>query len=1149
MNYYTKILPKYFSNAKEYKRLLETGLNLCNDGCSLTIQNLYGSSKALLVYKLFSDFSKVNKSLVVVTATTQDGENFYQDIKSFSDNNRIFYFPPWEILPYENISPFYDIVHHRIEVLHNLLSSKPVLIVTPIVNLMKVIIPKEVFKKEYLNLKVKDIIDYSNIASILLELGYSKEYKVEQPGSFSLKGSILDIFPSSYEDPIRVELFDDEIESIRAFDAITQLTKKKLDFIEILPQRELILTDKNIDNALSTIKTRFKNYKNLNDVISKIENKDYFQGIEHLIPFFYEPNTLLDYIDEKSIFVFNEDIEIRKKSVSLLKECKTLYNQSHKVNTVRVEPYELFSKYEQVESRVINRVNITQLTRLDKGNNVFNMPISSVDSYIGDINIFRDKLSEKINNEYKVFLFSSYEGQAHRLKSVLADFNPITDSKVNGSGLYLDVAELTEGFSIPEEKVLVIMDREIFGRKRSIYKKLRKISSNPIEGFYELAIGDLIVHINHGIGKYCGIERIKAANRERDCIVLEYADNEKLYIPIEQLNMIQKYIGMQGKKAPLDKLGSKSWEKTKSRVKNSVKEVAKELVDIYSARSKLVGYAFAKDTNWQHDFETGFQYEETPDQLSAIKDIKRDMESKSPTDRLICGDVGYGKTEIAIRATFKAVMDGKQVAVLAPTTILCEQHFSTFTERFDFYPIETEMLSRVKSYNEQKKIVKMIADAEIDVIIGTHRLLSKDINFKNLGLVVIDEEQRFGVRHKERLKSLRTMVDVISLSATPIPRTLYMSLIKIRDMSVINTPPENRLPIDTYTTEFNEDIIKDAIYRELDRNGQVYFIHNRVKTIKGFAQFVKQLVIEAKICVAHGQMDEGELEKVFTDFIHNKYDVMICTTIIESGIDIPNANTILIDRADSLGLSQLYQLRGRVGRSNRKAYCYLFYPTDIALTEVAQKRLAVISEYTDLGSGFKIAMKDMEFRGAGNILGTAQSGNIISVGFELYSKLLDEAILELSDSEKQYESDVFVDLKYSGYIPSSYIPDEKQKIEIYKKMAGAISNEQIMSLKTELIDRFGTSPKIIDNLLTLSYVKVIGKTLKISSIIEQNNEVIVKFNKHSLIKPERLILLMSHYDGLISISPNNTNLLNLKIGDYDLNKKVNFLKKILTELS
>ncbi len=1164
-------LSDYLSNNKEYKRLLKT-IGQADEAINYKVQNLYGSAKGLLAYKLYDDLRKEGQSVVVVTSTTHEAEGIYQDIKSFSRSDRVFYFPPWEILPYESISPFYDIVHHRIEVLHHLLSDEPLLMVTPIVNLMKVIIPKDVFRDEYLNFAVGKEIDYHKVIQMLIELGYSKEYKVDQPGTFSVKGGILDVFPSSSENPIRIELFDNEIESIRTFDSMTQLSKEKLDAVEILPQRELILNDESILTALDQMEERFKGLKTIDETIEKITNGIYFQGIEHLLPFFYKRNTLLDYIEDHSLFIFNEEDEVRKKSESLFKECQLLFSQSHKAHIVKANPDELFDTYEIIQSRIQKKIVMSHFSQFQKGETVFNMTISSTDSYIGDLNLFKEQINGKLEEGCKVFIFAAYEGQAHRLQAVAKELKPILDFEYIGitkesggnhekplptndisieklkSGVYIGVSELSAGFSLPEEGIIVVLDREIFGRKRNYYKKLRKVSSSPIESYYDLKKDDLVVHINHGIGRYIGIERIQVAGKEKDFILLFYADEEKLYVPIEQLNLVQKYIGSEGRKAPLDRLGGKSWEKTKAKAKRSVEEVAHELIEIYSARRKLPGYAFPMDTEWQHEFEAGFQYEETPDQLKAIRDIKEDMESPRPTDRLICGDVGYGKTEVSIRAAFKAVMDGKQVAILVPTTILCEQHFRTFTDRFALYPVKIEMLSRIRSSREQKKILEQLKGGEIDIIIGTHRLVSKDVKFKNLALAIIDEEQRFGVKHKEAIKSFRNLVDVISMTATPIPRTLHMSLVKIRDMSVIDTPPENRRPIETYTMEFNDDIIKDAIYRELDRDGQVYFLHNRVQTIKGFARYLNTLVPEARVCVAHGQMEEHDLENIIVEFIGHKYDIIVCTTIIESGIDISNVNTMLIDRADSLGLSQLYQLRGRVGRGDRKAYCYLFYAQDKPLTEIAQKRLAVINEYTDLGSGFKIAMKDMEFRGAGNVLGVEQSGSIVSVGFELYCKLLDDAVVELSTGEKAYDQEIYVDLKYDGYIPDDYVPDEKQKIEVYKKIAGAISEDEIGSIQSELEDRFGSPPSIISNLLKLAEVKVIAKSLKIFSIVERGEEVVIEFNEHSIVRPERILVLAGKYKNALRIHPEESQKLYLKVKADSLKGKVRFLKEILSHL-
>ena len=773
----------------------------------------------------------------------------------------------------------------------------------------------------------------------------------------------------------------------------------------------------------------------------------------------------------------------------------------------------------------------------------------------------KEFIKEAWNSNKITVISASYEVQARRLSKAFddldteLDFEDITDEKQRNinkiinyrpNKLYFTINDLSSGFETAE--VLLITDREIFSRKKQFIKKMRSVKSSPIDSFIDLNEGDLVVHINHGIGKYIGIERKQIQDKEKDYILLLYQDKEKLYVPIEQMNLVQKYIGSDSNRAKLDKLGGKSWDKAKAKATKRAQEIAKELIEIYAYRQELKGTAFSPDTEWQHDFEANFPYEETPDQLNAIEEIKQDMEKAKPMDRLLCGDVGYGKTEVAMRACFKSVMDGKQVAILVPTTILCEQHFLNFKERFKDFPVRIEMVSRFRKPKEIKQSLKRLTEGGVDIIIGTHRVLSNDVHFKNLGLMIIDEEQRFGVSHKEKLKKMRTLIDVISMSATPIPRTLHMSLINIRDMSIINTPPDNRLPIETYTMEFNEDVIKRAISEEISRGGQCYFLFNRVKGIKSFAIFLMKMLPHVRFVVAHGQLEESELEEIIVDFIAHKYDVLITTTIIENGVDIPNVNTILIDRADSLGLSQLYQLRGRVGRSSRQAYCYMFYPADKALTELAQKRLAVLNEYTNIGGGFKIAMRDMEFRGAGNVLGPEQSGDIISIGFDLYCKILQDAVTELSTGIKPLDIDTYVDLNYDGFIPNSYISDNRQKIDMYKKIAAMQSFEEIDHLKEEFKDRFGELPDIVKNLIRISELKVIGNQMRITSITESKKGIMIEFNKHSKIDPLKISVLIKVYKKDIYIDPKYSDRLYIRVENLDLNKKVSHIRTVLEKL-
>ena len=627
-------------------------------------------------------------------------------------------------------------------------------------------------------------------------------------------------------------------------------------------------------------------------------------------------------------------------------------------------------------------------------------------SFFGNFTFFREEVESSLKNGYAVFIFAVYDVQADRLRHILKDLQ-----------VTILPQSISAGFALPEQKILAIQEAEIFGRKRRIPRSVGAVKSAAIESFVELTPGDFVVHVNYGIGAFLGIERISAAGNERDYITLEYAESEKLFIPIEQVNLIQRYIGQEGKQPRLDSLGGKGWQHRKEKAKKAVEELAEGLLELYSRRKADPGFAFAADTDWQSEFEAAFPYQETEDQLKCIEDVKRDMENPTPMDRLVCGDVGYGKTEIALRAAFKAVMGGKQVALLAPTTILVEQHFETFQDRFARYPVKIVMLSRFRSPRELKAAIAAIAEGTVDIAIGTHRLIQKDVKFRNLGLLVVDEEQRFGVKHKERLKQIKTSVDCLTLTATPIPRTLNMSLMKVRDMSILNTAPQNRLPIETYVMEYNEELVARAIRQEIDRGGQIFYLHNRVESIQAIHLSLQMLVPEVSIAVGHGQMEDDELEEVMRSFVHGERQMLLTTTIIENGLDIPNVNTIIIDRADMLGVSQLYQLRGRVGRAGVTAYAYLFYPDRRALSELSMKRLRIISDHTELGSGFKIALKDLEIRGAGNILGREQHGYILSVGYDLYLKMLDEAVAALSRESRDEAPEVFMDLEYSGFIP------------------------------------------------------------------------------------------------------------------------------------
>lgn len=768
-------------------------------------------------------------------------------------------------------------------------------------------------------------------------------------------------------------------------------------------------------------------------------------------------------------------------------------------------------------------------------------------SYFANITYLKEQLSAFQKEQYRIFIFADNENQALRLKEILKEFCP--PAYTGDVPLQVLPLALTAGFSISDEKILVIQENEIFGRKRNAPKSIRRAKSKAIDTFVELNPGDFVVHINYGIGLFKGIERVKSMGSERDYVRLEYADEEFAFVPIEQVNMVQRYIGGESEKPRLDRIGSKSWSARKAKVQQKAEEMAERLIDLYSKRQASKGFPFPKDTEWNAAFEAAFPYEDTPDQCVASREIKEDMERAVPMDRLVCGDVGYGKTEIAMRAAFKAVMGGKQVAFLAPTTILAEQHYETCLERFKNFPVQVAQLSRFVSPSEQKKTLASLAGGGIDIIVGTHRILQKDVVYKDLGLLIIDEEQRFGVKDKERLKVMKTNIDCLALSATPIPRTLHMSLLKIRDMSLLSTPPQNRHPIETAIEEYSGEKIAAAIRSEVMRGGQVFFLHNRIETLEETRQKIESLVPEMTVGIAHGQMTSDELDDIFRRFKMGGFHVLVATTIIENGIDIPNVNTIIIDRADMYGVSQLYQLRGRVGRSDRKAYAYLFYPGNKALSEVAMKRLQVISDFTELGSGFKIAMKDMEIRGAGNLLGRDQSGEVYAVGFEMYLTLLNNAIERLLNSSWRPPEEVLLELEYSGFIPDSYISGPETKMELYKKIAGVQTQSDLDSVWEELYDRFGPVPDEVTSLLSIAKIRILCNRLSISALREKRGVVTVEFSDVAKISVDKVLRLIRTSSGRVRLDSAHPNQLVLQTGSVSLTTKSEFIREKLEQLA
>lgn len=996
----------------------------------------WGSGKALAALQAAGD-----RSLLIVTQGRSEAEAVFEDLLTFDAPDRCVQFPAWEVLPTDAMAPADDIVAERMNALMRVQTARkngePIRMVVPVRSLIQYVVKRDALEKQTVTLAVGEEHDLEDLVVRLSELGYDRELMVEQRGQTSVRGGILDVFPISGELPYRIEFFGDEIESIRRFEPETQRSIGHEKSVTILPRSE----------------------------------KSQIQGRDALAP-------LTQYFPDDAVIVLDEPLAIRE-------EVKKLVAQ------LGDNPYIMPWEKAEAEIEKFTRLRIAQVPfTAEKDVQRVQLNMSAITGWQGQNDLFWKQIEEWGLEKFTVLLLCATSGERKRLYELLEErgYRPGQDA----FDLRVDIGRLRGGFVVPTDKLAVLSEREMFGRHYVRRTRRRFEAGTALTAFSDLKSGDYIVHEQHGIGRYLGLRRFEG--KAGDFLALQYTGGDKVYVPVTHIDMIQKFAGGDGAMPKVDKLGGATWARTKARVKKAVRDMTEELLKLYAARETREGHAYPVDTHWQVEFEDAFEYDETPDQMRAIIDVKRDMETAKPMDRLICGDVGYGKTEVAMRAAFKTVMDGRQVAVLVPTTVLAEQHYLNFAERFADYPIKVEMLSRFRSPKEIKSVIEQLKVGEVDVVIGTHRVISKDIEFKNLGLVVIDEEQRFGVAHKERLKQLRTTVDVLTLSATPIPRTLNMSMLGVRDMSVINTAPNDRLPIHTCIADFDEKLIQEAITRELAREGQVFYVHNRVQTIERAANLVQRLVPTAKIAIGHGQMNEKDLERVMTGFIHKEYDVLVCTTIIGSGIDIPNANTIIIEQADHFGLAELYQLRGRVGRYKHRAFAYLLVPGDRALSEDAQKRLKALEEFSTLGAGFRIAMRDMEIRGAGSLLGGEQHGHIATVGFETYQQLVAEAVAEVKGEPIRTRHLPHFEIAAEAFIPEQYVTSETQKITLYKRIAGLQSEEEVAEMLSELKDRFGEPPKPVRRLLEIMRVRALGADAGAKRIVGGKNGVTVELD-------------------------------------------------------
>lgn len=1056
--------------------------------------------------------------------------------------------------------------------LSDIMKFKPKIFIVPLRVMLSPLPPPEYIRRHIFGLEKKQQIDTINLSEKLAENGYTRVPRVTVPGEFSLRGEVLDIFLPEEENPVRIIFDFDQIEEIKIFDADNQTTIKNIDSAIIYPMKEVIWTPEYIEKLEKIFSEYDKNSitENLQEnsenpripfsekalearkeLIEKLKTSGAGEGEELFYPMLWDKQySIFDYINSNSQ-IFYLDFDRQANAIeSIQREFSGLYRKA-RLELPVFPPQDLLFNFDEIikkhEKRIYFRTLLTsaeETNNSEEKNSYKKLESEPATSYFGNINYLKEELKNQLDDGWNIFIFADNQNQALRITEILKEF-----SERDKNPLKIIAESISEGFVVPEIKLKVIQENEIFGRKKYVPKSLHKAKSKAIDTFVELSPGDYVVHVNYGIGIFHGIDRIKALGNERDYIKLQYADEEFVFVPIEQLNLVQRYIGNEGEKPTLDRIGSKSWENRKNKVKKSVEDLAEKLISLYSRRQASYGFPFPKDTEWQAAFEASFPYEDTPDQITVTEEIKKDMEKPQPMDRLLCGDVGYGKTEIAMRAAFKAVMGGKQVAFLAPTTILAEQHYETCVERFNNFPVKIAHLSRFVSAKETKQILAKLAAGEIDIIIGTHRIIQKDVQFKNLGLMIIDEEQRFGVKDKERLKTIKNNIDCLSMSATPIPRTLHMSLLKIRDMSLLTTPPQVRKPIETIVDEYSDEKVASAIRREIERGGQVFYLHNRVESLNETRIKLERLLPEMLIEVAHGQMSSEELDDIFRRFKLGGFHVLVATTIIENGIDIPNVNTIIIDRADMYGISQLYQLRGRVGRSDKKAYAYLLYPENKSLSEIAMKRLQVISDFTELGSGFKIAMKDMEIRGAGNLLGRDQSGNVYSVGFDLYVRLLNQAVNRLMAQEEYKEiPEVLMELEYSGFVPDSYVQNPQTKMEIYKKIASIQTRDELDSVYLELEDRFGPIPDEAASLLSLAEIRIICRKLNIASIKEHQGKATIEFAKVSDISIEKVLKLIRTSAGSVSLDSKRPNILLLNTGNITLKEKSEFIREKLQQL-
>lgn len=1118
----------------EFKNIYQ-GLN-----AGLRQQLVFGVTGAQRAVLAASIIDELQEALLLVTPGEPEAVTLADDLGSLLPETNIQLFPVWQLLPYQVLAAGREVATRRLQVLEQICAGGRVVVVTSMEALMRRLTPPAIFRAAGLTLAVGVRYGLDDLAAGLMNLGYQRSDMVEGPGQFSQRGGILDVFPPVANQPVRLEFFDDEVDSIRAFNIATQRSEERLTELRISPAGELVIPQELYRQAAANVTEEYQGQlkrlarfgqpgatrqlaETFGEIMDHLQEGNFFPGIDQFLPYIYPAQaTLLDYLPANAVLVMDEPQRCRDVVESIGRERTETYNELLARGKVLPGQYSGYLDWRELQGNLKDRrmVLLSFLPRQPqflRPQNIINLSARTMHGFMGHWSTLADEIKQWKRNGYAVVLLVTGEDRARHILETLRElkleafYTGSAAPVVRSGNVVITHGYLSAGFEFIGARLVVITESEMFGQRRKTRQSRARTASDRMEPFADLKAGDAVVHVNHGVGRYIGIVQLDIEGLRKEYLLVKYAGEDKLYVPTDQMGLLQKYLGAGADAPRLSRLGGAEWARVKNRVREAVRDMAQDLIHLYAARQTVTGYAFGADTVWQKEFEERFPYDETPDQLRGVEEVKADMVRPRPMDRLLCGDVGYGKTEVALRAAFKAVMDGKQVAVLVPTTILAQQHFNSFRERFAGYPVRIEMLSRFRTPREQKQVLVDLKRGLVDVVIGTHRLVQADVVFHDLGLVVVDEEQRFGVAHKEKLKQLRQNVDVLTLTATPIPRTLHMSLVGARDTSLLETPPENRFPVQTYVLEEDPVLLREAIRRELGRGGQVYYVHNRVMDLDTVAGWVQALVPEARVAVAHGQMREDQLEQVMMDFMEGAHDILVCTTIIESGLDITNVNTLIVKEAQNMGLAQLYQLRGRVGRSNRLAYAYFTFRRERVLSDVAEKRLAAIREFTEFGSGYKIAMRDLEIRGAGNLLGPEQHGHIAAVGFDLYCRLLEEAVQEARGQQAVRPADTLVELPVEAYIPDDYVPDPKQKVDLYRRLASVADGQAVAALEEELVDRFGDYPEPVNNLLGVARLRTVAGRLRVKSISRQQGYYRFQFAPTHLVTGEKLVLLGERY--------------------------------------